>query len=164
MKSINQLVRGVLPALLVALVATATASAKSQQVEWQTYSQAQLMAAMKTLGVGGHARVIVTLQDGTKLTGYVSQSDDTHFVVVVKGQATPVPYDQVFDIRAGNPDTQVKFAARITSEAGAIAAETPPPPQVQHPHPKLSAAAKATLILGLMAAGIVASLAAAGKL
>lgn len=163
MKPIQQIVRSGFLMLLVALIATSTAAAKSK-VEWQTYSQAQLKAALGTLGVGEHARVIVTLQDGAKLTGYVSQADDTHFVVVAKGRARPVQYDQVSDIRAGNPDTQVKFAARITTEAGAIAAETPLPPEVQHPHQKLGAAVKAGIVIAVTAAGIVATLAIAGKL
>lgn len=163
MKLIQQVARCRFLALFVILIVTATATAKSK-VEWQTYSQAQLKAAMGSLGVGEHARVIVTLQDGTKLTGYVSQSDDTRFMVVGNGQATPVQYDQVSDIRAGNPETQVKFAARITTEAGAIAAETPPPAKAQHSHAKLGAAARAAIVIAVTAAGIVATLAAVGKL
>ena len=148
---------------LVALMASPSLRAKSK-VEWQTYSEAQLKAAMSTLGTGEHARVIVTLHDGTKLTGYVSQANDTRFMVVGKGEATPVDYSQVADIRAGNPDTQVKFAARITTEAAAVAAETPPPPKPHHTRQRISNAVKVTLVLAVTAAGIVAALAIAGKL
>jgi len=148
---------------LLVLTMSASSPAKSK-VEWQTYSSAQLKAAMATLGTGEHARVIVTLQDGTQLTGYVSQANDSRFMVVGKGEATPVDYTQVADIRAGNPDTQVKFAARITTMAAAIAAQTPPPVKPHHGHQGLSHASKIALVLALTAAGIVASLALAGVL
>lgn len=159
-------VRPVLVLLLAALqlaIAGTPLLAKSK-IDWQTYSVAQLKAAMSTLGVGEHARVIVTSSDGTRLTGYVSQADDTHFVVVAKGQATPVEYDQVMEIRAGNPDTQVKFAARITTEAAALAASTAPLAKPQHQHTRLSNAAKTALVLGVTAGGIVLTLALYGKL
>lgn len=158
---LHQLIRIALLSLLAVAAGTTSLAARSKVV-WQAYSLPELKVAMHTLGVGEQARVIVTLGDGTKLTGYVSQADDQHFVVVAGGKATPVEYEQVADIRAGNPLTQVKFAARITTEAGAAAAVTPVP--VTRTHERLSAAAKAALILGLTAAGIVASLAIAGKL
>jgi len=163
MTKLNQRLGAAALALLVALTAAPTLAAKSR-IEWQTFSLDQLKAAMTTLGVGEHARVIVTLQDGTKLTGYVSQANDNQFMVVGKGQATPVQYQIVADIRAANPDTQVKFAARISTEAAAVAAETPP---VVKPHPvhhALSSTAKAVLVVAITAAGIVATLALLGKL
>ncbi len=163
MIGLKQLVRHAALAALAVLMSTPWLTAKTK-VEWQTYSLPQLKAAMNTLGVGEHARVIVTLQDGTKLTGFVSQENDTRFMVVGKGQATPVDYDQVADIRAGNPDTQVKFAARITTEAAATAAETPPPVKIKHQHQRLSAASKAVLVLALTAGGIVLTIALLGKL
>ena len=148
---------------LLVLTMGASSHAKSK-IDWQTYSPAQLKAAMSTLGVGEHARVIVTLKDGTRLTGYVSQANDSRFMVVGKGEATPVDYSAVADIRAGNPDSQVKFAARITTEAAVVAAETPPPPKPHHTRQRISNAAKVTLVLAVTAAGIVAGLAIAGKL
>jgi hypothetical protein len=157
----KQVARSVMLVLLAAVIGAPALAARSK-VEWQTYTVPQLKAAMSTLGVGEHARVIVTLQDGTRLTGYVSQADDTHFVVVANGQASPVEFDQVADIRAGNPDTQVKFAARITSDA-ALAAGTPPA-KPSHQHQRLSAAAKAALVLAVTAGGIVLTLALFGKL
>lgn len=111
-----------------------------------------------------HARVILTLQDGTRISGYVSQENDTQFMAVGNGQATPVQYQQVADIRAANPDTQVKFAARITTEAAAIAAETPPPVKPHRVRHALSATSKAVLVLAVTAAGVIATLAALGKL
>jgi len=162
MARLIQILRSTSLAALLTLTMSASSHAKSK-IEWQTYSAAQLQAAMATLGTGEHARVIVTLQDGSKLTGYVSQANDTRFMVVGKGEATPVDYTQVADIRAGNPDTQVKFAARITTEAAAIAAQTPPPPKPHH-HQGLSHASKIALVLAITAAGIVASLALAGVL
>jgi hypothetical protein len=150
-------------ATLLVLTIGPVCPAKSK-IEWQTYSPAQLKAAMSTLGVGEHARVIVTLQDGTRLSGYVSQANDTRFMVVGKGEATPVEYGRVADIRAGNPDTQVKFAARLTTEAAALAAQTPPPAKPRHGHQRLSNAAKAALVLAVTAAGIVATLAFVGAL
>lgn len=163
MKEVHQFLRPASLAVLVTLAVSPSLRARSK-VEWQTYSAAQLKAAMSTLGVGEHARVIVTLQNGTKLTGYVSQANDTRFMVVGKGEATPVDYSQVADIRAGNPDTQVKFAARITTEAAVVAAETPPPPKPHHTRQRLSNAAKAAVVLAVTAAGVVATLAIAGKL
>ncbi|HEV3279888.1 MAG TPA: hypothetical protein VG860_24085 [Terriglobia bacterium] len=146
--------------LLVAAMGAPPLVARSK-VEWQTYSLAQLKTAMGTLGVGEHAKVIVTLEDGTKLTGHVTQTDDTHFVVVVGGRATPVEYDQVADIRAGNPDTQVKFAARIATDAAALAASSP---STKQGHPRLTAASKTIVVLAVTAGGIVLSLALLGKL
>jgi hypothetical protein len=159
----KQVARTASLALLAGVIGASVLAARTK-VEWQAYSVAQLKAAMSTLGVGEHARVIVTLQDGSKLTGHVSQADDTHFVVVVGGRAQPVEYDQVADIRAGNPDTQVKFAARITTDAAALAASTPPPVKVQRQHQRLSAAAKAVVVLAVTAGGIVLTLALFGKL
>lgn len=150
-------------ALLAVLMAVPALSAKSK-IQWQTFSLDTLKTAMTTLGVGEHARVIVTLQDGTRLSGYVSQENDTQFMVVGAGQATPVQYQQVADIRAANPDTQVKFAARISTEAAAVAAETPPPVKPHHVHHALSTTARAVLVVAVTAAGIVATLAALGKL
>lgn len=163
MTRLNQRLGAASLALLATLLATPTLGAKSK-IEWQTFSAGQLKAAMSTLGVGEHARVIVTLQDGTKLKGYVSQANDTQFMVVGNGQATPVQFQQVADIRAANPDTQVKFAARMATEAAAVAAETPPPVKPHPAHHALSATARAVLVVAVTAAGVVATLALLGKL
>ncbi len=70
------------------------------------------------LGTGTEARVEVKLRDKTKLKGYVSESGDESFVIVIEktGMATTVAYPQVKQVKGNN----LNMAAEIALGVGVI--------------------------------------------
>jgi hypothetical protein len=75
----------------LALVGTATASTEADKAAKRAE---KVKAGIQKLGVGRDSRIEVTLADGTKLKGYVSEIKDGSFVVMSDGTnvATEVPY------------------------------------------------------------------------
>ena len=67
------------------------------------------------LGTGKDARVKVKLKDGTKLKGYLSQINETSFVVTneVTGVATEVPYPNAKQVTGNNLAKGYKIAIGV---------------------------------------------------
>jgi hypothetical protein len=78
--------------------------------------QARFAEKVKTgivkLGVGPDARVKVKLRDKTKLSGYISEVNDSSFVVTnaKTGANTVVAYPDVKQVKGNNLSTGQKFA------------------------------------------------------
>jgi hypothetical protein len=74
------------------------------------------------LGTGQQARIELKLRDGTKLKGYVSELDETHFVVVdaKSSVATTVAYPQVHKVKGNNLSRGVKIAIAVSAAMGAL--------------------------------------------
>src|SRR5262250_3263998 len=93
----------ILAALLIQMICVQSASAKSKE-EKRTQLTEKVRLGVLKLGVGRDARVEVTLQDRTKLAGYISEVNDGSFVVanVKTGGATTVAYADVTRVKGHN--------------------------------------------------------------
>jgi len=74
---------------------------------------------IRKLGTGPDAQVKIELRDKTKVEGYVSQANDTDFVVVnpKSGTSTTVAYPQVGKARGNNLSGGVKVALTVAAIA-----------------------------------------------
>ena len=72
-------------------------------------------AAIAKLGTGPSAQVEVTLQDKSKLKGYILASDEEHFVLVREktGVTHEVAYPQIKKVKGNNLSTGVKVAIGV---------------------------------------------------
>jgi len=81
--------------------------------------EAKFVEKVKTnvtkLGTGKDARVEVKLKDGTKLKGYVSQINESSFVVMNEktAVATEVPYPNVKQVKGNNWSTGATIAVVV---------------------------------------------------
>jgi hypothetical protein len=59
------------------------------------------------LGTGMDAKIKVKLKDGTKIKGYIMEAGENQFTVMNSktGQAVPVPYPQVGQVKGNNLST-----------------------------------------------------------
>jgi len=103
--------------LLIALVVNLAVS--SVLAETKEEKEAKFVQKVKTqvmkIGTGRDARVQVKLKDGTKLKGYVSQINETNFVVMNEITAAPteVPYSKTKQIKGNNLSTGAKIAIGV---------------------------------------------------
>ena len=69
------------------------------------------------LGTGTDAKIKVKLKDGTKIKGYVMEVNENQFVVMNSktGQAVPVAYPQVGQVRGNNLSSGVAIAIGIAA-------------------------------------------------
>lgn len=76
---------------------------------------AKVKAEIAKLGTGTDARIKVKLRDKTKLKGYVSETNEDHFVVVNEklGIATPVAYSKVKQVKGKNNLTEEEILIGI---------------------------------------------------
>ena len=74
------------------------------------------------LGTGPEALIELKLRDGRKLKGYISELDETDFVVVDGKSSVPttVAYPQVQKVKGNNLSTGVKIAIGISAAIGAL--------------------------------------------
>ena len=93
-------------AIAVLLNGTITSIPVSAQLQAETEpAQAEKVKAKVTkIGIGKRATVNVKLRDNTKLKGYIGAIAEEHFTLVdpKHGTVTPVPYDQVQQIKNTN--------------------------------------------------------------
>jgi hypothetical protein len=84
---------------------------------WKKYSPGQLQAAMNVLGSGQESHITVKLLDKTVLSGYVTEIEPAHFLVMDTRttRVFPVRYRNVKELRAENAENGVQFAARVSS-------------------------------------------------
>ena len=75
----------------------------------------KIKAAIAKLGTGQSAKVEVTLQDKTKLRGYIKEANEEHFVLVSDktGGTTEVAYPQVKKVKGNNLSTGAKVAIGV---------------------------------------------------
>src|SRR5882762_6213260 len=92
-----------LACLLTNIITSVPASAQSQAGR-DAHDAERVKAKVTRLGTGKQARVEVRLSDKTKLKGYIGEIAQTHFTVIdpKHGTVTPVPYDQVQQIKNTN--------------------------------------------------------------
>jgi hypothetical protein len=89
--------------LLTGAITSVPALAQSQ-VERETAQAAKIKAKVTRIGTGRRATVSVKLKDNSKLKGYIGQIAEEHFTLVdpKHGTVTPVPYEQVQQIKNTN--------------------------------------------------------------
>lgn len=92
-----------LAGLLTSMVTPVAVSAQSQAGKDPQQAD-QVKAKVTKLGTGKQARVEVKLRDNTKLKGYIGEIAEAHFTLVdpKHGTVTPVPYEQVQQIKNTN--------------------------------------------------------------
>lgn len=91
-----------LPCLLTSMITSVPVSAQLQAGREQQTEKVK--ATVTKLGTGKQARVEVKLKDNTKLKGYIGEIAQEHFTLIdpKHGTITPVPYDQVQQIKNTN--------------------------------------------------------------
>ena len=72
----------------------------------------KVKANIEKLGVGTESRVQVKLKDGTKVKGYVSQINESSFVVIEDktGDSVEIPYPNAKQVKGNNLNTGIKIA------------------------------------------------------
>jgi hypothetical protein len=113
------MMKKVLAMVLLSLLAHAItcvqpASAKSKTDRQAQYAE-KVRAGIARLGVGRASTVEVRLQDKSKLAGYVSQANDSHFVITdaKTGASVPVAYGDVTKVKGHNLSTGAKIGIGI---------------------------------------------------
>jgi hypothetical protein len=83
---------------------------------------AKVKAAILKLGSGPAAHVEIKMRDGTKLKGYVSEANDSGFVVVDQkdGASRDVLYPQVKQVKGNNLSTGAKIAIGVGVAVGIL--------------------------------------------
>lgn len=81
-------------------------------LEEQTRFAEKVKTGIVKLGVGPDARIEVKLRDKTKLSGYISEVNESSFVVTnaKTGASTVVAYPDVKQVKGNNLSTGQKFA------------------------------------------------------
>jgi hypothetical protein len=89
---------------LLAGVFTSVPAAAQLPAEREPAQAEKVKAKVTRIGTGKRAMVSVKLRDNTKLKGYVGEIGQEHFTLVDPrhGTVTPVPYDQVQQIKNTN--------------------------------------------------------------
>lgn len=98
--------------LHLTLVLTAFAETRSDK---ETRAAAKVKTNITKLGTGSDALVEVKLRDGTKVKGYVSEINDSTFIVVNDDTATSteVPYSNAKQVKGNNLSTGKKIAIGV---------------------------------------------------
>ncbi|MFL6374712.1 MAG: hypothetical protein ACJ73D_08615 [Pyrinomonadaceae bacterium] len=96
----------------LALVSTASAATDADKAAKRAD---KVKAGIQKLGVGKDSRIEVTLNNGTKLKGYVSEIKDGSFVVTSDGTnaATEVPYPNAKKVHKSSKKTLLIVAAAV---------------------------------------------------
>ena len=108
---------------LLSLIASSPIVFAQTKTDNAASSTAKIKAFVIKRGTGENKRVQVQMSDGTKLKGYITQSDDDSFTLVESKtkQSTTIAYGDVAKVknRLSKGD---KFALAIIGGAGAAAA------------------------------------------
>lgn len=100
----------------------ATSAFAGTNTETRAMVAEKVKAGIGKLGTGPGAKVRVKLYDGRKLSGYVREVADDHFVVVDSktGIATEVPYSNAKQVKGNNLSAGVKIAIGVGVALGLI--------------------------------------------
>jgi hypothetical protein len=106
-------------ALLLSFIGVPSVAAKSK-AEKEAQRIQKVKANILRLGVGPEARVVLVLQDKTKLVGYVRLTGDESFTITEAktGTETIIPYPQVKTARGHNLSTGAKIAIGVAVGVG----------------------------------------------
>jgi hypothetical protein len=107
-------------ALIFSLSAAPMTLAKSKEEKAAEFTS-KVKTGIAKLGVGPESRVEVKLRDKTKLRGYISQINDSSFVVAdaKTGATTEVPYPNVTSVTGKNLSTGAIIAISVAIAVGA---------------------------------------------
>lgn len=107
-------------ALIFSLSAAPMTLAKSKEEKAAEFTS-KVKTGIAKLGVGPESRVEVKLRDKTKLRGYISQINDSSFVVAdaKTGATTEVPYPSVTSVTGKNLSTGAIIAISVAIAVGA---------------------------------------------
>ena len=117
----KKLVALTLSLLLLNLLCAASVNAATKG-EDEARSAERVKTEIARLGTGPDARIEVSLRDKTKLKGYISEADETHFAVVnpKTGTTTMVAYPQVQKVKGNNLSTGARIAITIGVVIGVL--------------------------------------------
>lgn len=95
--------------LMLTVVLPASASSKAEK---QNRFTEKVKAGIAKLGTGTNAQVEVKLRDKTRVSGYVSEANESSFVITdaTEGTSTVVAYTDVTQAKGNNLSTGKKFA------------------------------------------------------
>jgi hypothetical protein len=97
-------------ALLITIALPSSVSAKSAAEKQARFTE-KVKAGILKLGTGPQARVEVRLRDKTKLSGFISEANETSFMITdVNGAKAVVAYPDVAQVKGNNLSTGKKFA------------------------------------------------------
>lgn len=109
--------------LALAVLLTSTMAAVPASAQLQTTNQSPEAEKAKTrvmkLGVG-RSRVEVKLKNHMKLKGFIGQIADEGFTLIdpKSGTVTPVPYEQVLQVKSINRSALIALAVAVGTIAG----------------------------------------------
>ena len=111
----------VITVLLTGTITLVPASARLQ-TETAPAQAEKVKAKVTRIGTGKRATVNVTLRDNTKLKGYIGQIAQEHFTLVdpKHGTVTPVPYEQVQQIKNTNHQWLFALGAAAATIGGLL--------------------------------------------
>ena len=104
----------ILAVLVINLSLSAVAFGETKEGKEGKFAE-KVKANVTKLGTGKDARVEIKLKDGKKLKGYVTQVNESSFVVMDEKTVTPteVPYPQTKQIKGNNLSTGLKIAIGV---------------------------------------------------
>ena len=113
------MLKRVLAVMLVSLLVNAVINLRpvsaNSNADKQTEFIERVRLSIARLGVGKKAIVEIGLRDKTKLTGYISEANENHFVVTNEKTQTSVPvaYPDVTKVNGHNLSTGAKIGIGI---------------------------------------------------
>jgi len=102
--------------MLIAAVLGSATFVTAADMKTNDYKDAEkVKTEIRKLGTGPDAQVKLELRDKTKVEGYVSEANDTDFIVInpKTGTSTTVTYPQVRKARGNNLSGGVKIALTV---------------------------------------------------
>jgi hypothetical protein len=98
-----------LAGVLVTAITSGSVSAQPKATTQPSHAEKVKVKVMR-IGVG-RARVSVKLRNHMKLKGYIGQIEDNGFSLIdpKSGTVTPVPYDEVLEVKNINPSALLRL-------------------------------------------------------
>jgi hypothetical protein len=108
-----------LTVLIINLSFGAIAFAGTKEEKVAEFAQ-KVKTEINKLGVGKDAKVLVKLKDGTKIKGYITETNDNSFNVMnaKTGTVNEVPYPNVKQVKGNSLSTGAKIAIGVAIGVG----------------------------------------------